>query len=106
MPQTKPGAANSEWLQQLQRLAGAYKKQKAAEKTAATRREEVQKVVEKERRTADRWASSFAATVETGTANAAAKLKEEAKGVATPRRAQLEDALPKKYGDVSARAIE
>lgn len=105
MPQTKRGATKSEWLQHLQGLAAVYREQKATEKTATSQREEVRKAVEKERRKADRLTSAFAATVELGTASAA-KLKEEPKAAAATRRARLKDALPKKHGDVDARAIE
>ena len=104
MPQTQTGATKSKWLQQLQGLAAAYRKEKAAETSLTAKKEEVQKAVEKERRKVDKLASSFAAKVEQGAA-ASEKLRIEAETQQKGRIIKKKD-LPAKHGDSDARAIE
>ena len=104
MPQTQLGATKSKWLQQLQGLAAAYRKEKAAETTLAAQREEVQKAVEKERRKVDKLANSFAAKVEQGAAiSEKLRIEGETQGKG---RIIKKTGLPAKHGDADARAVE
>ena len=104
MPQTQAGANKSQWLQQLQGLAAAYRKEKAAETSLTAKREEVQKAVEKERRKVDKLASSFAAKVEQGAA-ASKKLRIDGETQSKGTNLKKTD-LPAKHGDADARAVE
>ena len=104
MPQTQAGAAKSKWLQQLQGLAAAYRKEKAAETSLSAQREEVQKAVEKERRKVDKIANAFAAKIEQGKARSE-KLKVESEKQ-NKGRVLNKATLPAKHGDADARAIE
>lgn len=104
MPQTQPGATKSRWLQQLQGLAAAYRKEKVAETSLIAKKEEVQKAVEKERRKVDKLANSFASKVEQG-ATVSEKLRIQAELQRKGQNIKKTD-LPAKHGDADARAIE
>ena len=103
MPQTSVGAAKSNWLQHLQSLAAAYRKEKATETSLAAQRTEVQKAVEHERRKVDKLANAFATKIEQGTLHSE-KVKMEGKKQ-TKGLTIKKNELPAKHGDADARAI-
>jgi len=104
MPPIAQGASKSEWLRQLQALAAAYRKQKAAEASMAAQREETRKAIQKERRKTDKIADEFAEKVQKGTKEAE-KLKTD-KNATIARRAALKREIPARHGDADARAME